>query len=123
MPARTARGQATVEVALVLPLLALLALLVVQVGVLARDRVAVTHAARAGARAAAVDPSPREVRAAVVRATHLDADRIEVTVSGAAGPGSLVTVHVTYRDPTDVALVGPLVPDVSLEETLVARLE
>lgn len=123
MAARSARGQATVELALALPLLVLLTLAVVQVGVLARDRVAVTHAARAGARAAAVDPSPAGVRAAVVRASGLDAGRIRVSVSGDGGSGSLVTVRVSYRDPTDVAVIGPLVPDVVLSETLVARVE
>lgn len=123
MTARSARGQATVELALALPLLVLLTLAVVQVGVLARDRVAVTHAARAGARAAVVDPSPEGVRTAVARATGLDASRLRVDVAGGGTSGSLVTVRVSYRDATDVALIGPLVPDVVLTETLVARVE
>lgn len=123
MTARTARGQATVEVALALPLLVLLALVVVQVGVLARDRVAVTHAARAGARAAAVDPSPAGVRAAVVRATGLEAGRFGVTVVGDASSGSFVTVRVSYRDRTDVAVIGRLLPDVTITERFVARVE
>ncbi len=123
MAARSARGQATVELALALPLLVLLTLAVVQVGVLARDRVAVTHAARAGARAAAVDPSPEGVRAAVARASGLDPALFGVTVAGDASSGSLVTVRVAYRDRTDVALIGPLVPDVTLTETFVVKVE
>ena len=51
------RGQSTVEVALLLPFVALLLLAVVQVGLVARDQVLVVHAAREAARAAAVDPA------------------------------------------------------------------
>ena len=52
------RGQATVELALALPLVCLLLLAVLQVAVVARDRLAVEHAARAAARAAAVSADP-----------------------------------------------------------------
>lgn len=120
---RSQRGQATVELAMAIPLIVLLTLAVVQVGVLARDRVATTHAARAAARAAAVDPSPSAVRQAAVRATGLDSERLQVLVSGGAGAGSLVTVRVRYRDPTDVALIGAVVPDLDIVERLVARVE
>jgi len=34
-----------------------------------------------------------------------------------------VRVRVAYSDPTDVALIGPLVPDVVLTEVLVAKIE
>ncbi|MEY2448174.1 MAG: TadE-like protein [Acidimicrobiaceae bacterium] len=46
MSRRRERGQATVEAALVLPLVVLLLLAVVQVGLLVRAEVLVTHAAR-----------------------------------------------------------------------------
>ena len=52
------RGQAMVETALVLPLVVLFLLAVVQVGLVVRAQVLVTHAAREAARAAAVDPDP-----------------------------------------------------------------
>ena len=45
-------GQAAVEVALVLPFLALVLLLVVQTALVVRDQVLVVHAAREAARAA-----------------------------------------------------------------------
>ena len=51
------RGQATVEVALVLPLLAILMLAIGQVMVVGVTEIQVTNAARAGARAAAVGES------------------------------------------------------------------
>ena len=49
---RAQRGQAAAEVALVLPLVALVLLGVLQAGLVLRDQVLVTHAAREGARAA-----------------------------------------------------------------------
>ena len=47
-------GQATVELALVLPLVALFALFVAQVGVVVREQVLLTHATREAVRAASV---------------------------------------------------------------------
>ena len=51
---RNERGSAAVEFALVLPILLLLALALVQVGLLVRDQLILVEAARAGARQAAV---------------------------------------------------------------------
>jgi Flp pilus assembly protein TadG len=48
------RGQATVELALVLPLVAMLTLAIVQVALVARDQNLVTHAAREAARAGTI---------------------------------------------------------------------
>ena len=65
---RDDRGQATVEVALMLPVLVILAMALVQVGLVARTTVLVHHAAREGARAAAVGGSgPLYTPAAAVR--------------------------------------------------------
>ena len=47
-------GQAAVELVLVLPVVLLALLMVVQLGVLVRSQVLVVHAAREGARAAAI---------------------------------------------------------------------
>ena len=51
------QGQATVELALVLPLLFLLILLVVQAGLLCRYQLLGTHAARQAVRVSAIDCS------------------------------------------------------------------
>jgi Flp pilus assembly protein TadG len=116
---RREQGQATVELALLLPLLAAVTLAVVQVGAVARDRVALTHVAREAAREAVVDPSAARVRAAAVAASSLDPSRLRVVVH----PGDLVEVVVTYRSPTSVPLVGALVGDVTFTERLVGRAE
>ena len=118
------RGQATVELALVLPLVAALLLVVLQVGLVVRDRVLVTHAAREAARAAAVAEHDRSAAAerGAVRASDLAADRLEVTTSPVDG-GDAVEVHVVYRSTTDVPLVGLLLPDLDLEADATMRVE
>lgn len=117
---RSCAGQATVEVAFVLPVLVLLALAVGQVAVIAQARVAVTHAAREGARVAAVGESDAAVRAAVLASGRLPAARVRVDVTRKA---STVRVTVRYRDPTDMAVVGALLADVELVGTAVMYLE
>jgi Flp pilus assembly protein TadG len=113
-------GQATVEVALAFPIVALMLLAVVQVTLVARDQIAVIHAAREGARAAALSGArPSDGVAAAREATALEPSRLSVQVSG----GSDVRVTVAYRAPTDVALVGRLLGDVTVRATTVMRAE
>lgn len=115
-------GQAAVEVALLLPFLALVFLAVVQVALVARDQVLVVHAAREGARAAAVDPAPGAARAAVLAGSGLKADHLEVDTG--RGPASgFVTVSVRYRASTTVPVVGTLVSDAPLSANAAMRVE
>ena len=123
MTPATERGQATVEVALALPVVVLALLLVIQVALVGRAQVLVTNAAREGARAAAVDPDPGAARAAASTAPGLDPSRVSVEVSPRGDIGSNVTVTVSYRMPTEVALVGPLVGEPTLEATVTMRVE
>lgn len=120
---RCERGQATVEAALVLPLVVLLLLSVVQVGLLVRAEVLVTHAAREAARAAAVDDDPQAAAHAAELATTLDPHRLTVHVAGRDGSGSRVRVDVTYNAPTDVPLIGSLLGDVTLRAEATMRVE
>lgn len=117
------RGQASVELALLLPVVLLLVLAVVQVGLVGRDVVLVTHAARAAARAAAVDPDPGAATAAARSASGLAEDRLVVSVRDRGGPGSRVRVTVSYRIPTDVPLAGGLVGDLRVSRTVTMRVE
>jgi len=107
----------------VLPLLAVLALALVQVALVVRDQVRVTFGAREGARQAAVEDDEASVRQAVSASTRLDGDRLDVDVGDRGGPGSRVTVRVAYRAPTDLPLVGRLVGDVHLEGVAAMRVE
>ncbi|MFL6205180.1 MAG: TadE/TadG family type IV pilus assembly protein [Acidimicrobiales bacterium] len=116
-------GQATVELALLLPVLAVLLLLILQIGLLGRDLVLVSHASREAARAAAVDPDPGAALAAARRAGGLDADRLTVDVGARGGAGTVVEVTVTYRAATDVPLVGALLGDRTIRSATTMRVE
>lgn len=117
------RGQAAVELALVLPLLVMLALALCQVALVVRDQVLVIHAAREGGRAAAVDPDAGAARRAALSSSALVPENLDVEASGRAGPGSRVDVTVRYRSPTDLPLIGPLVGDVALSGSASMRVE
>jgi Flp pilus assembly protein TadG len=105
-------GQAAVELALALPLVFVMVLASVQVLLVARDELAVVHAAREGARAAAVAADPiGEGTSAARAAAGLDPQRLNVTV---ATSGERVTVTVRYTAPTDVPLVGAFIGDVTV---------
>ena len=107
------RGQAAVELALCLPFVLLLLLLLVQLGLVVRAQLLVTHAAREGARAAAVASDPRTAaQLAAEKATGLSASRL--LLGTIVGP-TRVTVHARLRVPTDLPIVGPLIPDLVLE--------
>lgn len=117
------RGQAAVELALVLPLVALVMLAVVQAGLVVRDHVLAGHAAREAVRIASVDDDPDAPRAGALEASPLAADRLEVRVGPRGGSGSRVTVEVRYRSRTDVPLIGPLVGDVTVTAKATMRVE
>jgi Flp pilus assembly protein TadG len=116
-------GQSTVELALALPLLVLALLLVVQVGLVVREQVLVTSAAREAVRAAAtVGLDDRDaIEQAAFRAGPLDPARLDVQVAPA--PDRAVEVRVRYRARTDLPLIGALVPDVDLVDRAVMRQE
>jgi Flp pilus assembly protein TadG len=95
------RGQAAVELALTWPVIAIFLLATVQVGVAIRNELAVEHAAREGARAAAVTTDAAGAAAAAAQ----QAVSLPLQVS-TVGTTDDVTVTVTYVDPTDVALIG-----------------
>ena len=116
-------GQAAVELALALPLLAVLALVLLQVGLVVRDQVLLTHAAREAAREAAVADDPQAGRRGAEQGSRLDPDRLEVVLSGRGGAGSRVTATLSYRSPTDVPVVGRLVGDVRLRAAVTMRVE
>jgi Flp pilus assembly protein TadG len=117
------RGQSTVELALALPVVVVLLLAVLQVGLIGRDVLLVTHAAREAARAAATDPSPDAAREAAAASTGLPPRDLRVTATGRGRPGSRVTVTVQYRTHPAVPLVGALVGDRTLSARATMRVE
>ena len=91
-------GSAVVEFALVLPLLLVVALSLVQVGLLVRDRLLIEAAARAGARTAAVEADEGAVRAAALAAApDLDPSLAGVAIARQGTQGDPVTVSDQLR--------------------------
>lgn len=122
-PVRAEAGQATVEVALTLPLVAMLLAIIVEVGVIAADRSRVWHAAREGARVAAVQPEDDYIRAAVERA---GAEGAEVTIEPSSRErvqGEPVTVTVRYRHEGRVPLIGRVFESIVLDSSATMRIE
>jgi hypothetical protein len=110
---RDDRGQAAVEIALVLPLVVMFALGALQVAIVARDQLAIEFVAREAARAASVSADPRGAAvAAARRVTTLEPLDVSVSVTT-----DVVRVRVRYVNATDVALVGTAIGDVTLEAT------
>lgn len=103
-------GQAAVEFAVALPLVVVLVLGVLQVVMVGARQAAVERLARVGARAASVAADPVDAASgAVSRASALDRVAVAVTTDG-----DVVTVTVTYTDPTSVPVVGAVIGDVEL---------
>jgi Flp pilus assembly protein TadG len=100
-------GSAVVEFALVLPLVLVVALALVQVGLLVRDRLLVEAAARAGARAAAVEPDEGAIRsAALAAAPDLDPALASIQVMRSGAQGDPVTVSIGYDEPIRVPFIA-----------------
>lgn len=127
MPRRTSdqRGSAVLEFALLLPVLLLVLLAVTQVGVIARDRLLLAQAARAGAREAAVQESQEAVvEAARVGGPGLDPARMRIEVTRTGPRGSPVTVALEYDVPVVGAIAGWLMPaEVTLRASATTRQE
>jgi Flp pilus assembly protein TadG len=119
------RGTAAVEFALVLPLVLTVALALVQTGLLVRDRLLVEAAARAAARAAAVQEDEAAIRAAALAAApSLDGAAIGLTLERRGARGEPVTVSLRYTSSVRVPFVGWLFgPSVTMATSTTARQE
>jgi Flp pilus assembly protein TadG len=127
-------GQAMTELALVLPIFAVLLLAIVQFGIVFNNYLTLTDATRAGARKAAVsrfigDNGASAVQAVKTAASGLDQSTLVPTVTstdvnGAADwttPGDVVTVTATY--PYTINILGFSVQSGNLTSTTKERLE
>jgi Flp pilus assembly protein TadG len=119
------RGSAAVEFALLLPILLVLLLALVQIGVLARDRLVLAQAARAGAREAAIQESDEAVRdAALAAGAGLDPARLGLDVRRQGERGAPVSVALSYDVHVAGVLAGWLLPaTVTLTTSATARQE
>jgi Flp pilus assembly protein TadG len=117
------RGQATVELALCVPVLAFLAAVLVQIGLVAAMQTRVWHAAREAARVAVVDPDEEAAEAAVRSAGVHDFDlKIEPGESGRR-MGEPLTVSLMAHQTGGVPLVSAIFERVTLRAQASMRIE
>lgn len=110
----TESGQATVELAIILPFIVLLAAALIQCGLIVVDQLAVWNAARSAARAAAISSDPQSsAQQAANDAVGLRP--LQVTITNI---DDVVSAHVVYVDHTNFSLIGWLFPEISLEATV-----
>ena len=111
------------ELALCLPILAVLGALLVEAGGLATDHVRVWHAAREAARVAVVEPDEAEARAAAERTGLADIDMTIDPGSEARVRGEPLTVTVTYRPAGRVPLIGRVLDAIVMTGRATMRIE
>ena len=119
------KAQATAEFALVLPLLLLVFLLFAQAVMVMRAQIAVTAAAREGARKGVETGNPVLIEGAALRsAAGLDPEKLRVDVS--SGPrrrGEWIRVEVVYEVPVTIPAVSRFFPAVMVSGSAEMRIE
>ena len=117
------RGQATLELALCLPIVFVLLAALVETGGIVSDQIRLWHAARDAARAAVVDPSTEDVhRAAEDAGLH----PVDVTISPAPAlraAGRPLTVWLRYHPAARLPLIGGLLDNLTLDAQATMRIE
>lgn len=117
------RGQSTVELALCLPVLAIVAALIVQVGIVVVDQARLWQAAREAARVAVVQTDPAEAEAAA-RAAGLSP--VDVSIDPPAERrrmGDPLTVSLSFKPSGGVPLVSSLFGGITLHASATMRIE
>lgn len=124
---RDQRGQAIVESALVLPIILMLILGTVELGRMSNAYLVVTHAARHGARHAAVGAANEEIISRVKLASSpLNTSDLTVVISPGLGrrAGDDVQVTVTYPLKMITPLAGAVFSDtVTVRAQITMRME
>lgn len=113
-------GQASVELALVLPVLVAFVVLLGQAGLVVKDYVLVAHAAREAVRAAVVDPTPAVAEQAARDATRLAHQRLVVRLRR---DRRLVTAIVSYRHAVNVPFTSRKIHEIPLSVQVTGHVE
>jgi len=112
-------GQATVELALVMPMIIGLLLIILTAGLVVRDQLAVWHAASAGARAASISPdSPDVVQQAVESEVQLRPIHLRIVREG-----DLIIVEAKYPRTIGLWLFKFITPPLTLSATVTMHVQ
>lgn len=123
---RSERGQTMTEFAIVLPIFVTLVFAIIQFGIAWNNYVALTDAARAGARKAAVsrlisNPQSACINQVVTTAADLTSSKLQVTCNSSWAAGADVVVDASY--PYSINLFGVVVTSGMLHSTVTERVE
>jgi len=118
------KGASAVEFALILPILIMLVFGIFQFGIAYNNYITITHAAREGARLAAVDLYNPDLEDIIKeRAYPIPEDDIIISITTPEGEdiGDPVVVEIIYNITVEIPLVGSW--DIPLTSKAVMRLE
>jgi Flp pilus assembly protein TadG len=122
---RSEKGQTMVEFAIALPVLCLILFAVIQFGIVFNNYIALTDAARAGARKGAVSRQTGDPTGACVGAIQassgLDQSKLGATCSSTWQRAADVTATATY--PYSISLLGLVVKSGTLTASTTERVE
>jgi len=117
------KGASAVEFALILPILIILVFGIVEFGIAFNNYITITHAAREGARIAAVDLNNPDLKNIIIERAYpvpITPDDITITPEG-TNIGDPVEVEITYNISITIPLVGSW--DIPLKNKAIMRLE
>jgi Flp pilus assembly protein TadG len=123
------RGQAIVEMAIIVPILVLLLAAIFDIGRVMHDALTITYAAREGARAAAVGKDDANILARIYAASpSIDPSTMAVDIvpatQAARQPDQQVTVTINHDVTITTPLISAIVPNpFPLTATAVMRVE
>ncbi|GAH83835.1 unnamed protein product [marine sediment metagenome] len=120
---KSEKGASAVEFAIILPILIILVFGIVQFGIAFNNYITITHAAREGARIAAVDLNNPDLKNIIIERAYpvpITPDDITITPEG-TNIGDPVEVEITYNISITIPLVGSW--DIPLKNKAIMRLE
>ena len=121
---KSEKGASAVEFAIILPILIILVFGIVEFGIAFNNYITITHAAREGARIAAVDLNNPDLKNIIIeRAYPVPITPDDITISTPEGTdiGDPVEVEITYNISITIPLVGSW--DIPLKNKAIMRLE
>lgn len=125
---KNTRGQAIVEMALLLPLIFLILAGIIEFSLMMNSYLTISHAAREGARLGAVGSTDQEIVDKVNEvASFLDPNNITVVISPQQSErmsGESITVEVHYEFPIIIPIISDIVGEkIALKSSITMRIE
>ena len=112
-------GQSTVEFALIIPVIAIFLMLILQVGVVVKQKILVTNSSREAARILSVE---NDFGKATMKAKET-VNGAEVIISRPANQGEYLTVTIKDVVKSKIPILGVIFPDISVTSKTTMRVE